>query len=136
FLAYRNSKPLQTLIGILREESKETNVKYNNEYDFLKGNIASLISNNKTLQTELNEQLPMLKDAFIKQLIRGDFHSEKEVKAAASQVDIRLYENVGYVGIIDVKGYGNMEGDQVYEEISAARIIINKTLTNIEPSLL
>src|SRR5690625_4356297 len=136
FLAYRNSKPLQTLIGILREESKETNLKYNNEYDFLKGNIASLISNKKTLQTELNEQLPMLKDAFIKQLIRGDFYSEKEVKAAASQVDIKLYENVGYVGIIDVKGYGSMEGDQVYEEVSAARIIIKKTLTNIEPNLL
>lgn len=136
FLAYRNSSPLQTLIGILREESKETNLKYNNEYDFLKGNISALISNNKTLLTELNEQLPMLKDAFIKQLIRGDFYSEKEVRAAASQVNVKLNKNTGYVGIINVKGYGNMEGGQVYEEVSAARIIIKKTLTNIEPNLL
>lgn len=136
FLAYRNHRPLQALIGILREESKESASTYNNEYDFLKGNISSLISNNQSLQLELNEQLPMLREAFIKQLIRGDLHSEKEVRTAASQVNLQLYENAGYVGIIGIKGYGDMEGDQVYEEISAARMIIKKALTNIEPNLL
>lgn len=135
-LAYRNNQPLQTLIGIMREDPKIKNKKYSNEYDFLKGNISTLISNNQSLQSELNEQLPMLRDAFIKQLIRGDFHSEKEMRTAASQVNIQLDETVGYVGIIGVKGYGDMEGEQIYEEISAARMIIKKTLTTIEPSLL
>ena len=136
FLANRHHRPLLTLIGILREESKESNLTYNNEYDFLKGNIASLISNNQSLQSELNEQLPMLREAYIKQLIRGDFHSEKEIKTAALQVNLQIHEKTGYVGIIGVKGYGDMEGDQVYEEINAARMIIKKALTNIEPNIL
>lgn len=136
FLAYRNHRPLQSLIGLLREESIASNSSYNNEFDFLRGNISSLIANNQTLQAELNEQLPMLREAFIKQLIRGDFYSEKEVRTAASQVHLQLKEIAGYVGIIGIKGYGNMEGDKVYEEISAARMIIKRVLTNIEPNLL
>src|SRR5690625_1282302 len=135
-LAYRKSRPILTLMGILGEQTKGDNLKYGNEYDFLKGNISTLISNNKSLQKNLNEQLPMLRDAFITRLISGDFNSINDVKLAASQVSIKLHENAGYVGIIHVKGYGDMESEEIYDELNAARVIIKQTLININPNLL
>lgn len=135
-LAYRNSAPIHKLIGIFMEQVGQDSAKKINGYHFLHGNIASLISNNKMLEAELNRQTPMLRDAFLKRLVKGEFDSLNEIRALASQTGIELHGEFGYVGIIQVNGYSDLDSKDVLNELHAARLIVKQTLREIAGKLI
>jgi two-component system response regulator YesN len=135
FLAYRNSAPIHSLMELIKEQIDPDSSKHSNEYDFLRGKISNLISNNKSLQEELKRQVPLLKDGFIKRLINGEFNTSKGGKDAASQTGIEFRGDNGYVGILQIKGYGNMESSEIYNELNIARLIIKQAVSEIDPNL-
>ncbi|MGP4040077.1 helix-turn-helix domain-containing protein [Gracilibacillus sp. D59] len=124
FFAYRNSRPINNVIKTLKEYA-DPDVK--NEYDFLHGNISKLISTNTDLQMQLTEQKPLLKDAFLKQLLSGEItERNSNLHEFAKQADVNLSCNHGYVSILKVEGYEDMSSSEVYQELNAIRIVIKQ----------
>jgi AraC-like DNA-binding protein len=123
------------LIGIFTEQFGQDSAKKMNGYHFLHGNISSLISNNKKLEVELNRQTPLLRDAFLKRLVKGEFESLNEIRAMASQTGIELHGEFGYAGLIQVNGYSGMDSKDILNELYAARLLVKQKLHEIAGKL-
>lgn len=134
-LSYRNSVPINRLIGVVREQFGGDVHSDRNEYDFLQGNISQMITNNKRLESELHRQLPLVRDAFLKRLIAGEFRSREEIVAASVQANTGLYSGEGYVVILRVNGYSGMESVDILNELNAARLILKESLPETAGSM-
>ncbi|AIQ28370.1 AraC family transcriptional regulator [Paenibacillus sp. FSL P4-0081] len=130
-LAYRNSMPINRLLAVMKEQFGKEDSPERNEFDFLSGNIADMITKNKLLETELNRQLPLVRDAFLKRLIAGEFESREEIVSAAEQADIGLGEGTGYAGILQIKGYTGMDSVEILNELNAARLLLKQTFAEL-----
>ncbi|WP_299089607.1 helix-turn-helix domain-containing protein [uncultured Metabacillus sp.] len=135
FLAYRNSTPIHKLMDVVREQIGSDASKHKNEYDFIHGNISKLISNNKSLKSELTSQKQIIKDSFIKSLLNGEFPTQQGIMDRAEQLEVYFQGDVGYVGILKINGYGHMENKEIHDELNASRLIIKHTLTELEPTI-
>ncbi|SDW34410.1 helix-turn-helix domain-containing protein [Paenibacillus sp. PDC88] len=135
-LAYRHSAPIHRLLSVFREQDIGLPGKTSNEYDFLASNITSLITNNHVLKNALNEQIPMLRDGFIKRLLTGEFYTIPELEALSSQTDIPLHTSRGVVGIVKVDGYGSPDSEEIIQELSVARLIVREALTTWNSEIL
>ncbi|GGG54247.1 helix-turn-helix domain-containing protein [Paenibacillus radicis (ex Gao et al. 2016)] len=128
-LSYRNSAPMDRLVGIMKEQFGHENTSDRNEYDFLHGNISEMLNHNKRLESQLHEQQPLIRDAFLKRLIAGDFQLREELVAAAVQSHAGLNGSTGYVGIIQINGYSSgMESIEILNELSVARLLLKQSL--------
>ncbi|MBW7456626.1 helix-turn-helix domain-containing protein [Paenibacillus sepulcri] len=127
-MAYRNSSPIHSLTEIIREQIHPETSRPVNEYDFLRGNISRLITSNKFLEAELKQQIPLLRDAVMKRLLHGEFSTSSGIEAALVQAGIEFQGDFGYVGIIQINGYGGMESPEIYDELNAARLLVKQTL--------
>jgi len=134
-LSYRNSAPINRLLTVMKEQFGKEGITGRNEYDFLQGNISSIITSNRHLETELKRQLPLVRDGFLKRLIAGEFHTTEEITAAAVQADTRFDENEGYVGILQINGYSGMDNVEILNELYAARLILKKALIDLVSQL-
>lgn len=124
FFAYRNSRPINNVIKTLKEYA-DPDAK--SDYDFLHGNISNLISKNTNLQMQLTEQKPLLKDAFLKQLLSGELtERNSNLHEFAKQADVNLSCSHGYVSILKVEGYEDMSSSEIYQELNAIRIVIKQ----------
>ncbi|WP_337101119.1 helix-turn-helix domain-containing protein [Paenibacillus sp. YIM B09110] len=135
-LAYRNSAPINRLLTMFSEHVGLERGRTKNEYELITGNISHLIVSNKLLKTELNEQLPLLRDAFIKRLLVGEIHSIQEIEAAFSQTGIELKGEYGYVGIMKINGYSDINNEEIIQELSVARIIMRQALHGFDSEFL
>ncbi|TYP79099.1 helix-turn-helix domain-containing protein [Paenibacillus methanolicus] len=127
-LSRRNSAPINRLLGLMREQSGKPEPAGQNAYDFLQGNIASMLTNNRWLETELGRQQPLIRDAFLKRLLAGDFQTREELQAAADQANMGMAPDRGYVGILRIRGYAGVKTVEILNELSAARLLLKQQL--------
>lgn len=130
-LAYRNSAPINRMLSVMKEQFGKEEASERNEFDFLSGNIADMITKNKLLESELNRQLPLVRDAFLKRLIAGEFKTRDEIISAAKQADISMNQDTGYVGIVQINGYAGMDSVEILNELSASRPLLKQTLADL-----
>lgn len=130
-LAYRHSAPINRLLSVMKEQFGRDDGTSRNEFDFLSGNISDMITKNKLLETELNRQLPLVRDAFLKRLISGEFKSRDEIWSAAEQADIHLHQGAGYAGLVQIKGYGSMDNVDILNELNASRLLLKQALSEL-----
>lgn len=130
-LAYRNSAPINRMLSVMKDQFGKEEASVKNEFDFLSGNIANMITKNKLLESELNRQLPLVRDAFLKRLIAGEFKTHDEILSAAEQADIRLNQNTGYVGIVQINGYAGMDSVEILNELNASRLLLKQSLSDL-----
>lgn len=137
-LAYRNSAPIHRMLSLFREQEASVSweARKNYDFDFLAGNISHLIASNKLLEAELNDQLPFLRDAFIKQLLVGEFQSIREIDVMSAQTGIAVKSDLGYVGILKVNVYGGLESEDIVRELNVARLFVKQALVEIDPQIL
>lgn len=132
FLAYRNSAPINRLLSTMKEQFGKEEGGPKNEFDFLSGNIADMLTKNKLLESELNRQLPLIRDAFLKRLIAGEFKSRDEILSAAEQADISLQQGNGYAGILQINGYAGMDSVEILNELNASRLLLKQALAELD----
>ncbi|MBB6672928.1 AraC family transcriptional regulator [Cohnella nanjingensis] len=130
-LAYRNSAPIHRLLTAFGQETHADR----NAYDFLHGNIAEMISNNGKLETELRRQRPLVRDAFFKRLIAGEFRTREEIVAAAVQSNAGLSGSSGYAAILQIDGYAGMDSVDILNELHAARLVLKQSLHEMAGSV-
>ncbi|MEK8130275.1 helix-turn-helix domain-containing protein [Paenibacillus filicis] len=129
--AYRNSSPLHKVLNVMKEQFGKEALTGRNEYDFIHGNISSMITNNRRLEAELNRQLPLIRDAFLKRLISGEFRSQEEIAAAAAQAGAGLQVERGSIAILQINGYTGMDSVEILNELNAARLIAKQALQDL-----
>ncbi len=134
-LAYRNSAPINRLLSVMKEQFGKEETAEQSEFDFLSGNIADMISKNRLLESELTRQLPLVRDAFVKRLIAGEFESREEIASAAAQADIGLNQGAGYAGVILISGYNGMDSVEILNELNAARLLVKQAFVSMAGSL-
>ncbi|MFD0696653.1 helix-turn-helix domain-containing protein [Paenibacillus sp. GCM10027628] len=131
--ANRNSAPINRIVTVFREQTGHGGYKGKNEYDFLQGNISNLLASQKSLEEELKRQQPLLEDAFLKRLLKGEFDSFQEVRTLMHSLpNMDLKGDVGYVAILRINGYSGLVSKEIIQELNAARLLMKKLL--IEPS--
>lgn len=135
-LAYRNSAPIYKLLSAFREQISEPSDKKRNEYDFLASHIHHLIANNQTLENALNEQIPLLRDGFIKRLLTGEFYTLQELEAISSQTHILIQNSQGITGLLKVNGYASLDSEETIQELSVAKLIIRQIITEWNANVL
>ncbi|GLX68812.1 AraC family transcriptional regulator [Paenibacillus glycanilyticus] len=131
-LAYRNSVPINRLLGVMKEHFGKEGITGRNEFDFLQGNISRMITSNRQLENELNRQLPLVRDGFLKRLIAGEFQSGEEIAAAAAQAGAHFQSQQGFVSVLRINGYSGMDSVEILNELTAARLIVKQILLELE----
>ncbi|WKL01828.1 hypothetical protein Q0F98_36325 [Paenibacillus amylolyticus] len=119
-LAYRNSAPVYKLLASFREQITDSPGKRGNEYDFLASHINNLIANNDSLKNAMNEQIPLLRDGFIKRLLTGEVYTSLELEVISSQAHISLHSSKGLAGLVKVNGYANPDSEETIHELGVA----------------
>lgn len=130
-LAYRHSVPINRLLSVMKEQFGKDERSSRNEFDFLSGNIADMITKNKQLEAELNRQLPLVRDAFLKRMFSGEFKSREKIHSASEQAGVRLRQSTGYAGIVQIKGYGSMDNVEVLNELNASRLLLKQAMADL-----
>ncbi len=125
--SYKNAKPIKEISESLKEFLGDTN-SYKNEYSFLSGSIYNLISKNKNLGEKLNEQLPMIKAAFLRRLLHGNYRDVEEIYSNMAHLDICIRGEAYVVGIIKISGYRGLINKNILRELDLSRLIINRTI--------
>ncbi|NMO97596.1 helix-turn-helix domain-containing protein [Paenibacillus lemnae] len=134
--AYRNSVPIHRLLRVVKDHVGADTSKSRNEFDFLAGNFTTLITDNRKLEQELNEQLPLLQDAFIKRLLTGDFQSSQEMEAVSAQTGIELDHQPGYACLLRLSGYGGVNSEEIVQELRVGRYVIKQALKKLDDRIL
>lgn len=134
-LSYRNSAPINRLLGVFRDQFAKDQPPLGNAYDFLHGNVANMLTNNKWLQSELDRQLPLVQDAYLKRLLAGEFQTRDEAEAAAEQAGLRFGFSSGAVGILRIEGYAGIDTVEILNELNAARLLVKQNLRELFPDL-
>ncbi|MGQ7888740.1 helix-turn-helix domain-containing protein [Paenibacillus sp. WC2504] len=135
-LSYRNTLPITRLLQVMKEHFGKEAALARNEYDFIQGNISNILMNSKHLESELKRQLPLIRDAFYKRLIAGEFQTREEIMSAAAQAGTGVSFNSGYTGILQINGYSDMESVEILNELSAARLILKQIVIEDESRVL
>ncbi|OZB98682.1 helix-turn-helix domain-containing protein [Paenibacillus sp. XY044] len=136
FLAYRSSAPINKLVGSLKKQlGLESGAGYQ-DYDFITGNISSLIASNRQLEHELRSQVPLIRDAFIKRLLVGEFYNGDDLAAASAQADITINGDAGYAGLAKINTFGGSDSREFLAEFSVARLIVRQSLMEADPDML
>jgi len=128
FLAYRKSKPIKEIITVIKDNIGEDTYSHMNEYDFVRGHISKLVDSNKSLKDTIQQQLPMLKSAFMDRLLKGEFSSSEEVQAFLGHTQIIIKGEIFIVMVLHIGEYGNFLTKDILEEISIKRIVIRNYL--------
>jgi YesN/AraC family two-component response regulator len=130
--AYRNSVPISRIVAAFREQAGVSGIKEKNEYDFLQGNISQLLASRKSLEEELKRQLPLLEDAFVTRLLRGEFDSVQEMRTLLhSQPDMVQHGEFGYAAVVRINGYSDLVSEDIIRELQAARILVKQLMKEL-----
>ncbi|MBP1963772.1 helix-turn-helix domain-containing protein [Paenibacillus aceris] len=130
--AYRNSAPINRIVTVFREQTGQVGYKGKNAFDFLQGNISHLLASQRTLEEELRRQLPLLEDAFVKRLLKGEFDSLQEMRTLMHSLpNLNLKRETGYVAMIRINGYSGLVSKEIIHELNAARLLIKKCLNDL-----
>lgn len=130
--AYRNSAPINRIVTVFREQTGHGGYKGKNAFDFLQGNISHLLASQRSLEEELKRQLPLLEDAFVKRLLKGEFDSLQEVRTLMHLLpNLNLKSEGGYTAIIRINGYSGLVSKEIFHELNAARLLIKKSLLEL-----
>lgn len=115
--AYRNSKPLSELLESVKEFANGDTDRKSNEMDLLTTTVHQIISNNRSLNVTMNQQLPLLQSACLERLLKSGFNNEREMSAHLDQAQITLNELHFFVAIIKIHS-ANYSSEEELEVIA------------------
>ena len=78
-VAYKSSKPIRKLVGVLSQNAGNSGVGY--DFNFINTEVANIMNSNQALKQELLEQLPFQSISIFHRLLSGEIKEEKENQA-------------------------------------------------------
>ena len=124
-LAYRNSKPLQDVLAILRGALR-TDTR--DAYQLLKSSVQTLMESNHDLHDTVASQKSALTSSLLNLLINGDFAGEEDIDEIISYSTFRLGGPEYVACVLRISHtHENVDGG-VIRELDLARVIIEDAL--------
>ncbi|MBP1960897.1 helix-turn-helix domain-containing protein [Paenibacillus aceris] len=122
FLAYRNSKPLRNLAQSLRD-LVGGGVKQHDVYGFISEAVSGLALSNHKLQSELEQQVPLLRASYFRRLMQGQFLSTRDADILMKHLSLGMEdEDRKYVvALIRIQGYDNGYNDRLLKDLDRVR---------------
>jgi two-component system response regulator YesN len=119
-LAFRSSKPLRNVMGLLEGSLGDC------KYGQLEDSVSELISRNESMSKSAQEQLPILRSAFLDRLLRGEFASAREVEASMAQAGLSIGGSSYAVLLIRIDGYRESATREVLEELRLKKAAVRE----------
>lgn len=116
-ISYRNSKPVYQLMEHLSEYIPDRSFpRETNAYTIIEQGINKLIDSREHLKTDIERQIPMVKAAFIQNILRGLLYSEEDALMQAKLLDIppRLTNGLFQVVLFRLIDSEDNHGEQLY----------------------
>ena len=129
-LARRSAKPIVELVRAVEKYRAPKPVRKGiyNEYELIKSDFLSLVSDKESLQEELHRQLPMLQSAFFERLYMGEFTDENEILQIASHLELEL-KGAKYCTILIKLCFPNtVDHRKRLSQLFSARSLIKRSL--------
>jgi YesN/AraC family two-component response regulator len=85
YMSIRKGKPINEMFNIYIEDNDMPR-----SFENLGGMVSKIVHNNQVLLEEIELEKPMLRNAFLNKLVKGDFVNEKELNLLAEKVGIEM----------------------------------------------
>lgn len=135
-LTVRHYTPLSRLMDTVKNiPTQKHNAVYENEFDFLRKSVLSILSEEDLLRGQFEKQKPIIRNSYLNRLLNGNV-DEKEVTAGKLELmDLRFeYRNFAVVMIVLDKIKGVDESFQRSMTLSGDRVGINSWLVELDGS--
>ncbi|WP_282935264.1 helix-turn-helix domain-containing protein [Paenibacillus sp. RC67] len=127
-IAYRNSRPLRSIMETIMERMDGKPDSGPDAYRFIGESVAKLIDNNHELQDKMKKHAPYLQAALFERLLKGDFLSAKDTSILLQHVGIETQGSHFAVGIVQLRGYEGGFDTNSLEELDIKRVMIKDIL--------
>ncbi|WP_028548394.1 helix-turn-helix domain-containing protein [Paenibacillus sp. UNC451MF] len=127
-IAYRNSRPLRTIMETIMERMDGKPDTGPDAYRFIKESVSRLIDNNHELQDKMKKHAPYLQAALFERLLKGDFLSAKDTSVLLQHVGIKAQGSFYAVAIVQLRGYEGGFDPSSLEELDMKRVMIKEIL--------
>ncbi|WP_167859011.1 helix-turn-helix domain-containing protein [Paenibacillus cymbidii] len=129
-LTNRNFRPIKKLFEFVKDNlGNENGRKYS--FDSLQGSISELLNNNEKLKLGMMQKTPLLKAAFIERVFSGRINNGAELQLALEGAELVLPAADYVVFIVRIDSYGDASIDETSLGLSAAKVVFEKTLTDV-----
>jgi len=133
-MAYRNSKPIRSIIDIVRGmmSDNENDIETEeNEYAYLRGSIIHLVTTNRDLRQNLGKILPLLEAIFFDKLLNGQLTSVKDFQWFLKQLNIKWFDEKIAVVIAQIEHSDQDLSEQELFKISENKINLKEIMEKI-----
>ncbi|MCS7461976.1 helix-turn-helix domain-containing protein [Paenibacillus doosanensis] len=127
-IAYRNSRPLRTIMETIVERMDGESYAGPDAYRFIRESVARLIDNNRELQDKMKKHAPFLQAALVERLLKGDYLPAKDTTVLLQHVGIETEGSRYRVAILQLCGYDNGFDRNALEELDVKRVKIKDIL--------
>lgn len=130
YLAYRNSKPLKSIVNTVLERYEGYPYRSKDTYGLIEGTLSRLMSSNDELIEKVKEQIPIMRRTFLEHLLKGEFVSVEEIGHSLHQVGIRIDGKRYAVIILNLKFPQASSEHRLLEELVETRVLAKEILLN------
>ncbi len=89
--AYKNSRPIISLLSKLKRSIYLDDLKSTSDYDFIERTVSKLLDSNNEMESKLRKHVPLLRSAAIERLLRAEFSSLDEINSVLSMVGLNVW---------------------------------------------
>ncbi|MBD2862685.1 helix-turn-helix domain-containing protein [Paenibacillus oceani] len=130
-LAYRNSRPLRSLMRTVHERLPAESPRTRDAYRLLHHSFSALLDRNKELHSTLVEQAPLLRASFFERLFKGEFGNESDTDTGFRHLGLRLEGGLYAVGLVRLGGEPTERTTDLLHELSASRLRIKDVFAQL-----
>lgn len=87
-LAYRQMRPVHTIVALLKDPLEKNTYKVS--YESIKSGVSQLVINNKYMREAMESQEELIRQDFFKKLIRGDYMEPSNLDSIMSYLGLRI----------------------------------------------
>lgn len=128
FIAYRNSRPLKSIMETIIERTNGEGYTGLDGYHFIRNTVSRLLDNNEELQQKMEKQAPLLQAALMERLFKGDYVTHKDMPVLLKHVGIDMNGEYFISAIMQLRGYDNGLDRDGLEELAIKRVMVKDIL--------
>ncbi len=131
YFSRESYKGLQGIMNAIRvyENNKAPVNNYKSEWSLINDTIVNYVSKNESLQQKIYRQIPMMKNTFFRQLLKGSFTDEKSVDEMTDFLGMDIRKRQYGVFIVEIDNSGIGVNNAVQNEAPIKKLIL-ATITN------
>lgn len=130
-LAYRNSKPLLNIIKQLKDFIVEDTTS-EDPFSIINGSVTKLITNNRALSEDIDNQKPLIQAAFLDKLLKGQIYNETELSGISSYLGLDMYMNKYLVLLLRINYNDTDEisfNEDIIQELNISKALVRGILS-------